>query len=325
MKVSREEELMATNGIVGAVAGLWRFPVKSMRGERLEQAELTEHGLVGDRAYALIDADTGKVVSAKSVRLFPDLFDCRAAFVEPPRSGGELPPVQITLPDGTSVTSDSSDVDRVLSTYFRRDVTLARAAPEDFTIDQYHPDIEDVDPAGYRDTFVEQKLGSAFFAQAGLPSPVPAGSFMDLFPVSVLTTSTLEQLSELQPQSRFDQRRFRMNVIVDTQEDGFVENVWIGQELAIGEAVRLSVALPDPRCVMTTLAQDDLPKDTEVLRTLTRHNRVQVGAAGRFPCAGVYAVVEAPGTMRVGDRAALPGSSVDSEQVPGPVREHPPS
>jgi MOSC domain-containing protein len=316
---------MATNGIVGAVAGLWRFPVKSMGGERLEQAELTEHGLVGDRAYALIDANTGKVVSAKSVKLFPDLFNCRAAFVEPPRSGGELPPVQITLPNGTSVTSDSSDVDRVLSAYFRRDVTLARAAPEDFTIDQYHPDIDDVDPAGYRDTFVEQKLGSAFFAQAGLPSPLPADSFLDLFPVSVLTTSTLEQLSELRPQSHFDQRRFRMNVIVDTKEGGFVENDWVDHELTIGDAVRLGVALPDPRCVMTTLAQEELPKDTEVLRTLTRHNRVQVGAAGLFPCAGVYAVVEVPGTLRVGDRVALPGSEVNSEQVPGPVREHPPS
>jgi uncharacterized protein YcbX len=316
---------MATTGIVGTVAGLWRFPVKSMRGERLEQAELTEHGLVGDRAYALLDADTGKVVSAKSVRLFPDLFGCRATFGEPPRSEGELPPVQITLPDGTSVTSDSSDVDRVLSAYFRRDVTLARAAPDDFTIDQYHPDIKDVDPAGYRDTVVEQKLGSAFFAQAGLPSPLPDGSFLDLFPVSVLTISTLEQLSELRPQSRFDQRRFRMNVIVDTKEGGFVENDWIGHELAIGDAVRLSVALPDPRCIMTTLAQEELSKDTEVLRTLTQHNRVQVGAAGLFPCAGVYAVVEGPGTMRVGDRVALPGSSVNSEQVPGPVRGHPPS
>src|ERR671917_1845739 len=316
---------MATSGIVGAVAGLWRFPVKSMRVERREQTELTEHGLVGDRAYALIDADTGKVVSAKSRSLFAGLFGCSATFVEPPRSGGELPPVRIALPDGKSVSSDSGDVDRVLSAYFQGDVTLARAAPDDFTIDQYHPDIEDVDPAGYRDTVVEQKLGSAFFAQAGLASPVPAGSFMDLFPVSVLTTSTLEQLSELRPQSRFDQRRFRMNVIVDTKEGGFVENDWVDHELAIGEAVRLGVALPDPRCVMTTLAQEELPKDTEVLRTLTRHNKVQVGGAGLFPCAGVYAVVEAPGTMRVGDRVSLPGSEVDSEQAPGPLREHPPT
>ncbi len=132
---------MVTNGVVGAVAGLWRFPVKSMRGERLEQAQLTESGLVGDRAYAIIDADTGKVVSAKSVRLFPDLFGCRAAFVEPPRSGGELPPVQIALPDGTSATSDSSDVDRLLVSVLPTKRQLARAAPDNFTIAQYHPDV----------------------------------------------------------------------------------------------------------------------------------------------------------------------------------------
>ena len=296
---------MATNSVVGSVARLWTFPVKSMRGERIEQGEFTDRGLVGDRAYALIDAETGKVASAKSVRLFPDLFGCRAAFVEPPRLNGELPSVRITLPDGGSVTSDSGDVDRVLSAFFKRDVTLAQAAPEDYTIDQYHPDVEDADPAGYRDTVVEQKLGSAFFAEAGVPSPVQVGSFFDLFPVSVLTTSTLDRLSEIQPNISFDERRFRMNVIVGTEEAGFVENDWVGRELAIGDGVRLSVALPDPRCVMTTLAQDELPRDTDVLRTLVQHNRVQVGDAGRFPCAGVYAVVQAPGAVRTGDRVSL--------------------
>jgi len=296
---------MANSEVVGSLAELWRFPVKSMKGEQLEQAELTERGLLGDRAFALIDTDTGKVVSAKSVRLFPDLLGCQAEFTEPPQAGRELPPVRIVLPDGTSVMSDSSDVDRALSEHFKRSVTLARSAPDDFTIDQYHPDVEDLGPAGHRDTVVEQKLGSAFFAEAGLDSPVPVGSFFDLFPVTVLTTSTLEQLSGLRPESRFDQRRFRMNVIVDTEKAGFVENDWIEQALAIGDAVRLRVALPDPRCVMTTLAQGDLPQDADVLRTLTRHNRVQVGDAGQFPCAGVYAVVEAAGTLRVGDRVRL--------------------
>jgi hypothetical protein len=276
-----------------------------MKGERLEQAELTERGLVGDRAYALIDVETGKVVSAKSVKLFPDLLSCRAAFVEPTRAGHELPPVRIALPDGTSVTSDSRDVDGALSAHFRRDVTLARTAPDDFTIDQYHPDVENLDPAGHRDTVVEQKLGSAFFAEVGLASPVPVGSFFDLFPLSVLTTSTLDRLNELRPESRFDERRFRMNLIVRTKEAGFVENDWIGRGLAIGEAVRLNVALPDPRCVMTTLAQDELPKATDVLRTLARYNKVQVGTAGQFPCAGVYAVVEARGSLRTGDLVTL--------------------
>lgn len=296
---------MATSERVGSMEGLWRFPVKSMGGERLKQVDLTVGGILGDRAYALIDADTGKVVSAKSVKLFPGMLDCRATYVEPPVLGGGLPEVRITLPDGSSATTGSGDVDQALSAHFGRDVTLARAAPDDYTIDMYHPDVEDVDPAGYRDTFVEQKLGSAFFDDAGLPSPVVAGSLFDLFPMSVITTSTLGELGELRPESRFDPRRFRMNAIVDTEKAGFVENDWIGRELSIGDSVQLKVAGPDARCVMTTLAQEDLPKDTDILRTLVQHNRIQVGTAGRFPCAGVYAVVAVPGAIRLGDRVTL--------------------
>ena len=296
---------MATDEVVGSVAELWRFPVKSMRGEQLPEVEVTERGVLGDRAYALIDTDTGRVVSAKSVKLFPGLLNCKARFVEPPRKDGEAPAVQISLPDGAAVRSDSGDVDRVLSAYFRRNVSLRRSAPEDFTIDQYHPDVEGADPGGNRDAVVPQKLGSALFASLGMESPVPVGSFLDVFPMSVLTSSTLTRLSELQPQTRFDLRRFRMNVILKTERPGFVENDWVGHALGLGDGAQLNVALLDPRCVMTTLAQDDLPQDTDVLRTLVRHNRVQLGELGQFPCAGVYAVVAAPGTVRTGDRAML--------------------
>ena len=287
-----------------AIVGLWRFPVKSMPGEKLTAAEVTEGGVLGDRAYALVDAQTGKVLSAKTPGLGTDLLRCEAAFVEPPQAGAEIPPVRITLPDSISMTSDTPDVDANLSAFLARDVSLALAAPEDFTIDQYHPDIEGLDPEGHRDTITESKLGSAFFAEAGLPSAVPVGSFFDLFPVSVLTTSTLSQLKELRSESRFDERRFRMNVIIDTRENGFVENDWIGRGLEIGEGIRLRIAIPDPRCVMTTLAQGDLPKDTEILRTLARNNRIDV-AGGLYPCAGVYATVESPGTVRKGDPVAL--------------------
>jgi uncharacterized protein YcbX len=289
---------------VGAVTALWRFPVKSMRGEKVEAADLTERGLVGDRAYALVDAETGKVLSGKSPRLGPHLLGCRAAFLESPVVGDGQPPVRITLPDGTSVRSDAPGVEAALSGFLGRPVKLEQAAPEDFTIDQYHPDIEDLDPEGHRDTVTESKLGAAFFAEAGLPSAVPAGAFFDLFPVSVLTTSTLDRLSELRPESRFDERRFRMNIIVSTPEVGFLENGWTGRGLQIGDAVRLGVAIPDPRCVMTTLAQDELLKDTEVLRTLARHNRIDV-AGGLYPCAGVYATVESTGTIREGDGVSL--------------------
>jgi hypothetical protein len=289
---------------VGTISALSRFPVKSMRGEPLSAAEVTEGGVLGDRAYALVEADTAKVLSGKTPRLGTQLLGCRAAFVASPTPDQDLPPVRITLPDGTSVSSDSSDADATLSRFLGREVTLQRAAPDDFTIDQYHPDVEDLDPEGHRDTVTESKLGSAFFAQAGIPSPVQDGSFLDLFPVSVLTTSTLAQLRSLRPESRFDERRFRMNVVVDTRDDGFVENGWPGRTLELGDTVRLTVFLPDPRCVMTTLAQDDLPKDNDILRTLAQHNRLDV-AGGLWPCAGVYAVVEAAGTTEQGDRVAL--------------------
>ena len=291
--------------IVGSVAELWRFPVKSMKGEQLQEVTVTDRGVLGDRAYALIDTATGKVASAKSVKLFPDLLACQAAFVQPPRAERELPSVRIDLPNGSSVSSDSSDVDRALSAYFRRDVRLARVAPDDFTIDQYHPDIEGADPGGSRDTVVAQKLGSALFAALGMESPVPVGAFFDVFPLSLMTTSALVRLSEFRPQSRFEQRRFRMNVIVKTERPGFVENDWVGHKLGLGDGARISVALLDPRCVMTTLAQEDLPQDSDVLRTLVQHNRMQVGDLGEFPCAGVYAVVAVPGTVRMGDHVTL--------------------
>ena len=294
---------MSNASVAGSVANLWRFPVKSMRGEPLNEAHVTERGIVGDRAYALIDTETGKVVSAKSVKLFPNLFACRAAYVEAPLDGRELPPVRISLADGSSVTSDSSDVDRVLSRQFGRTVTLARFAPDDFTIDMYEPDAKSADPDSGK--VVDQKLGTALFAQLGMQSPIPVGSFFDGYPLSVLTTSTLTRLGELRPETHFDQRRFRMNVIVDTQQNGFLENGWVGHELTIGDRIRLRVDMPVPRCVMTTLAQDELPQDMEVLRALVRHNRIASGKLGQLPCAGVYTVVVKSGMLRVGDAVVV--------------------
>ncbi len=286
---------------VGELANLWRFPVKSMLGQQCSDATLTEHGVLGDRAYGLIETETGKVVSAKNVKAFPQLFTCRAAFVEPPRLGESSPPVQISLPDGRTIVSDSADCDARLSQFFGRNVTLARSAPPNYTIDEHHPDL-DKDELG---PVAEAQLGSALFAKIGAPSPVPEGAFVDAFPVSVLTTATLEHLNVLSPQSRFDERRFRMNVIVRAQSCAFPENAWVSHTLEIGERVRLKVVMPDPRCVMTTLAQDDLPRDINVLRTLVAHNRIAVGNLGEMPCAGVYALVTSPGAIRVGDAIRL--------------------
>jgi uncharacterized protein YcbX len=295
---------MDASEAVGTVRAVWRFPVKSMLGEELDSVELGEGGLAGDRGYAVVDKETGKVASAKHPKLWPDLLKCRAAFIDEPRAGEEIPPARIDLPDGTAVQTDAADADAVLSRFFRRKVELSSAADNGYTIDQYHPDEEDYDPDGHRDEVVDAALGAAFFNERGLPSAVPEGSFFDLFPLSVLTSASLERLGELEPESDFDLRRFRMNVIVDTPANGFVENDWVGHSLAIGDDVQVGVALADPRCVMPSLAQTGVERDPKVLKALAKHNRIDV-AGSLYPCAGVYAVAEATGTIHKDDRVSL--------------------
>ena len=114
----------AVQAELGSVVSLWRYPVKSMMGEELSASEITEHGLFGDRAYALIDRADGKAATAKNPRKWPRLFDFRAAFVEPSGAATMLPGVRITLPDGTEVTSDQGDLDQILSKALNREVTF---------------------------------------------------------------------------------------------------------------------------------------------------------------------------------------------------------
>jgi uncharacterized protein YcbX len=114
----------SAQSVLGSVVSLWRYPVKSMMGEELNASEVTDHGLLGDRVYALLDSSDGKVASAKNPRKWPKLFDFRAAFVDAPRSGAQLPPVRITLPDGNMLNSTQTDVNRTLSEVLNREVTL---------------------------------------------------------------------------------------------------------------------------------------------------------------------------------------------------------
>lgn len=252
----------STQSEVGSVVTLWRYPVKSMMGEELNAAEVTERGLLGDRAYAFVDPSNGKVASAKNPRKWAKLFDCRAAFATSLHPGEKLPPARITLPDGTIVTSDQKDLNQILSTVLGREVTLGTTAPQTPSLEEYWPDIEGL---AHRETTTDEDM--------------PAGTFFDLAVIHVLTTATIDRLRELYPQGRIEVRRFRPNIVVEVAsgEKGFVENAWIGRTLAIGNEVRLSISGPCPRCVMTTLPQGDLPKDPGILRTAAQHNEVNVG------------------------------------------------
>jgi len=276
---------------VGTVTAIWRYPVKSMLGEEIGASAVTDQGLLGDRAYALVDAETGKVASAKNPKRWPNLFQCHAELAEPPESAGKMPPVRIRLPDGTEVSSDEPSVDDTLSDMVGRRVTLESTAPSEAVFEEYWPDMEDISPEGHRDTVTDERLGMA----------APPGTFFDLAPMAVLTTATLQRLGELYPQGSFDVQRFRMNLIVDPDADGFVENEWIGHTLAVGDGVSLPVTLADPRCVMITLPQGDLPKDPGILRAAAQHNRLDIPGVGLYPCVGVYAGVASGGTVRRGD------------------------
>ncbi|WP_194814613.1 MOSC domain-containing protein [Nocardia sp. XZ_19_385] len=292
------------------IDALWRFPVKSMGGEQLQEAVVTSAGIVGDRGYALIDKETGKVVSAKHPARWRGILDCRATYVEEPRLGEPVPAVLIELPGGTSVHSDDAEVDRVLSEFFDREVTLSLPAGAYDTIDEYVPDDANLRPEGYRDELTETRIGAAMFRHQGIPPMVPDASFFDLMPISVLTTASLARLAELAPGSVVDQRRFRMNLIIAADDIGFIENDWPGKALTIGAGTTLFGIIPTPRCVMTNLGQGDLPKDANILRTTNLHNSRQVLEVGKYPCLGVYMVVAAEGAIRVGDSVVVTDPAV---------------
>jgi uncharacterized protein YcbX len=268
------------NATHGSVASLWRYPVKSMLGEELTATEVTERGLLGDRAYALVDSADGKVATAKNPKKWPTLFGFRATFIEPPRRGVRVPPVHITLPDGATATSQQTDLNQLLSQVLNRTVKLnaaGRGHVGPVNAEEYWPDMEGLD---FRNTVTDFTL--------------PGGTFFDCATVHLLTTAALNRLHQLYPQGRFEIPRFRPNIVVapTSDEQDFVENAWIGHTLAIGDAVRLRITGPCGRCVMTTLAQGDLPPDPGILRTAAQHNKVNIG---------IYATVERGGSIRRGD------------------------
>ena len=238
-----------------------------MGGEKLDRAEFTRSGLAGDRAYALADtagdAAHDPVATAKGTSKWPGILDFRARFLAEPRAGAPLPAVSITLPDGRSVVTENEGAAQLLSSVFGR--TVAMRTPTD--------------------------------------GAVPRGPFVDCAHVHLVTTSSLRALQEALPQSRIDVRRFRPNIVLDTglEPQGFLENAWVGATLAIGDQVLLRIQIPCGRCLMTTLPQADLPRDSAILRTLAQQNRLDLGDLGKLPCLGVYAEVLRPGVVRSSD------------------------
>jgi uncharacterized protein YcbX len=262
---------------IGSVAALHRYPVKSMLGEELNATRIGAKGFQGDRVFALADAETGKIASAKNPSKWPALFNFRAAFSGPLNGSDSLPPARITLPDGSMVSTDDKDIATQLSASLGRPVRLLKSATAAGTLEEYWPDI---DGLARRDVVTDEAM--------------PAETFFDLGMIHLLTTATLDSYRALYPEGRFEPRRFRPNLIIQTLPgvDGFPENEWDEQILSIGGEVKIKITGPCGRCVMTTLPQGDLPKDTGILKAAARHNQARVGA---------YASVLQGGVIRAGD------------------------
>ena len=227
----------------GTVVSLWRYPVKSMMGEELNASDLTDRGLLGDRSLALVDTETGKVVSAKNPRKWATMFDFRAVFATPPVLGSPLPPVRVTLPDGVSVTSDDARFAELLTGALGRPVTLAIAAPSEPSLEEYWPDIAEL---AHQETVTDEAM--------------PAGMFFDLATIHVLTTATINRLRELYPQGHFEVRRFRPNIVVRPENDNaeFVESKWVGS-CAQRHATTKSTSACIQRCVAAGESSEATP------------------------------------------------------------------
>lgn len=266
---------------IGKVGSIWRYPVKSMIGENLDYSYISERGILGDRSYALIDQKTGKVASAKNPSKWGNLFDFHSSFIDQPQTIENIPPIHITFPDNTQISSDQDDIDHALSNALGQEVKLMRSSLEKPRYEEYWPDI---DGLAQREKVTDEIM--------------PSRTFFDLAVIHLLTTSTINHLQKLYPEGRFEIQRFRPNIVIESmyEESDFVENLWIGKKMVIGDEIELKITGPCTRCVMTTLPQGDLPKDLGILRTIARYNHVNVG---------VYASVERGGTIHIRDLVQL--------------------
>lgn len=280
---------------VGTVSQLWRYPVKSMAGERLESVLFSWRGIPGDRGWAIYDETRRGVTGGKRM---PRLRACHARYLETPVAGEASPAVEIVLPDGIRFRSDAADASGRLGDYLGKAVSFRSLGPAGSEsaprLTMQDEDAETVralngllpgEPMPDMSAFPPERLRQ-----------LRQGNFFDAFPVHLLTRTTLGTLSRIAPDSRWDERRFRPNLLVeDAGEDGYPEQDWMGRRLQVGAAT-LEVVTGCPRCVMVTQPVDDVPEDHRIMRTLVRETR---------HTAGIYARVIGEGGVRIGDPITL--------------------
>lgn len=268
--------------LVGTVKELWRYPVKSMEGELLQEARIEKDCMVGDRSWAVYDEAAHEL---STVRKLPRLLQCSARFEAPPQpgqTGAEVPRVRVQLPDGSGFDSRDAEGDRMLSRYLGREVTLQPLQPKSNTaFYRLH------EPAG------ESAMKKQFDARGGMPSlgslswskllelgayVTPRGHFYDVYPLHIVTSNSIAMLKSLQPQGDFQSRRFRPNIYIENAQknDNLDEFEWVGGKLFIGDVI-LKCDSRTVRCSMPAQPQVGLKKDSSVLRTLEQYTARHLG------------------------------------------------
>lgn len=273
---------------IGVVQDLFRYPVKSMRGERLSAVDIGAQGIIGDRAYALRETN-GRVVTAKK---WATMLEFSARYDAPPGPGA-LAPLRITLPDGRTMQALATDASAILSAVLGRPVVLDRAQSDQVS----HAEIEPATVFG--DVPVENVLPGRTATTMPDAFPLPPGTFFDAASVHVLASGTLAHLRTfIGEDAQLDPRRFRPNIFVETAPggEGFLEDGWLEGTLEVGESVQLVQMRPTLRCVMTAHPQADLVRDLRILRIAAQHHHNHIG---------VWASIGTPGTVRVGDPVVL--------------------
>jgi uncharacterized protein YcbX len=254
----------------------------------VDTAQITGRGVLGDRAWALRDLQSGRIASAKR---FHRLLDFRAGYErEPtPHARGRA---WIRTPDGELLHTDDPDISQRLSRLLGHPLRLEERAQAD-------------EKTGIDRTTVFGDVPISDMKPEWTPDTMPdyfqlmSGTFLEIGPVHLLASGSVEHLRRLQGgTARIDRRRFRTNIYIETPAAGdrFVEDDWIGGTLHVGGEVTLTDLEPTVWCVTSTLAQEELPRDLSVLRTIAQRHR---------GCLGVYANVPSKGAVRVGDPITL--------------------
>ena len=268
--------------LIGAIASLHTHPVKSMQGGSSDCVRVTARGVEHDRALALIDQATGKVVSAKLPHRWGKMLECSAR-VSQDR-------IVIALPDGRQLAADDENVESALSQLFGRQVRLRSWTVSGLELDREGDNLDDGADV------TDQSIESLVIGQGA-----PLGGFFDFAPLHLISSASLAAVARDQNVEAADPRRFRANVVVESNGSAFEENDWSGRRIAIGENLIVEGIVATPRCAVPTLAQPGLTAQPRLTNAIGKINRLPIFDLGDLPCLGAYATVVDEGTIRVGD------------------------